>query len=306
MAAPVETMVLKDDPEVPVAGVALGLGAWLAEPSRWAAEGAARLLAELLAVAPDTPLWMRTSLLSDWRPVASPRARQELLDAVPASWTQGRPRHFFTLEVADDPGVPAFGFRYTEVDPARAARPSAVELTLPQATDPGKLLALARRLPELGPFLVAVGGHAARWNPAHDRLAFAQIRVWCKRYLGLDVQALEEMAWRIPDGLPGTSWLTLLGPALADRLKLDLDALAHGWSADVEATPVAGGLLLRAGAAPTLGDVNRGEFPAAYAEVARRLAPAFVKEPPPFRGGFGSHEGTVAWLRRLVEPEAWE
>jgi hypothetical protein len=98
-----------------------------------------------------------------------------------------------------------------------------------------------------------------------------------------------------------------VGNVAADRLRLDLAALAAGpWQHGVKATPFPHGLLLQAGPAPVLGDLNRGEFPWAYAEVARRLAPAFVQEPRPFWGGFRDHGDTLPWLRRLVEPEGWQ
>ena len=301
-------MVFKRNPDVRVVRVALGLSAWLAEPLRWARGGTAAVLEAVLAEAPaGGNLWFRTSLLPQWKPLGGSPSRRELVDAVSASWSRGRPRHFLSVEVADDPQVRSFGLAYTEIDEGRAARPSSLELTLPQDSDPSRLAALARKLLESGPVLCAIGGYAARWNPAHERLGFAQIRVWCKRYLGLDVQDLEEMAWRVPAGLPGSNWLNFIGHALADRLKLDLRALANDpWLAGTEAKLLPGGLSLTAGALPALGDANRGEFPSAYAEVARRLAPAFVKEPPPFRGGFHEHEGTLAWLRRLVEPEGWQ
>ncbi len=306
MAAAVDTMVLRRDPGTRVVRVALGLGAWLAEPMSWAAQGVPKLLEALLEDAPDAPLWFTTSLITEWRRVSAARAREEILAALPPHWLRGRPRHFFSFEVSDDPQLPSFGLAYREVDPARAARPSTVELTLAQEGEPARLLHLARRLADIGPFLAAVGGYAARWNRAHRRLALAQVRVWCKRYLGLDVQDVDEMAWRVPGGLPGSNWLTFVGDPLADRLKVDLGALVAGpWSAGVEAERLPRGLLLRAGPAPVLGDVNRGELPSAYAEVARRLASAFVKDPPEYWTG-PDEEDTAKWLRRLVEPEGWQ
>lgn len=302
----IDLMVSKRQSALEVVRVALGITAYVAEPMYWATDGAAKLLQFVLEQAPDAPLWYRTSLLTDWNRIATVIDRDRIVAALAAQWIKGHPRHFFSFEVADDPQVPSFGFSYVEIDPRRATRPSVIEVTLPQDFDPERLASLAGALGDLGPFLAAVGGYAARWNPQRTPLAFAQIRLWCKRFVGLDAQNPDRMAWALDRGLPGTSWLTLIGATLQDRLKIDGRALAAGpWASGVSAVPLAHGLLLRAGERPSLGDVNSLETLPAYVEVARRLEPWLMKDPPELPGVFGAEKNTLKWFRRFVEPGAW-
>src|SRR4029450_13847279 len=100
----------------------------------------------------------------------------------------------------------------------------------------------------------------------------------CLRYLGLDAQDPLAMSWLAPTGLPGTGGLTLIGAPLGGALGMDDAALKRrDWHEDVRVHALAKGLLVQAGRAPTLGDVNRLTLPFAYAEVARALAPHFVE-----------------------------
>jgi hypothetical protein len=296
--------VLAAAPAVSVARPALGLALYLAEPVAWTRENAAAMFEAFWARVPEGRLrWYTTSELTDWFRVGQ-NGRDGIVRAL-SRWI-GQPRQLLQLRVVDDAGAPSAAFVYREIDPRRCSRSATLELVLPPETDPEELVALAAEAARLGPLLSGVGGFTATWNPHEKPTAFWDIHDWCKRFVGLDVQDAEAMAWHAFDGLPGSNWLTLVGNVAADRVRLDLAALAAGpWKHGVKATPLAHGLLLQAGPAPVLGDLNRGEFPWAYAEVARRLAPAFVKEPTPFWGGFHEHGDTVAWLRRLVEPEGW-
>lgn len=300
-----QPVVLEDSPEISVARPALGLTLYLAEPGRWANEQAGAVFDAFLGRAPPGALaWYTTSEIPDWHAVAGDR-----LEEIRRGWRDwmGTARNLLQVKVVDDTGAPSVGFVYREVDERVTRRTATLELVLPAESDPAGLVALAAEAARRGPLLSGVGGFTATWNPHEKPTAFWEIHDWCKRFVGLDVQDADAMAWDAFDGLPGSGWLTLVGNVAADRLRLDLASLAAGpWQHGVVATPLPHGLLLQAGPAPVLGDLNRGEFPWAYAEVARRLAPAFVKEPTPFWGGFRDHGDTLAWLRRLVEPEGWQ
>jgi hypothetical protein len=295
--------VLAAAPAVSVARPALGLTLYLAEPVAWARENAAAMFAAFRTHVPEGSLrWYTTSQLTDWYRVGG--GGDDIVKVL-SGWI-GQPRQLLQLRVVDETGAPSAAFVYREIDPRRCSRAATLELILPPETDPERLVALAAEAARRGPLLSGVGGFTASWNPHEKPTAFWEIHDWCKRFVGLDVQDADAMAWHAFDGLPGSGWLTLVGNVAADRLRLDLAALAAGpWEHGVKATTLPHGLLLQAGPAPVLGDLNRGEFPWAYAEVARRLAPAFLKEPPPFWGGFHECDDTLAWLRRLVEPEGW-
>ncbi|MCC7541912.1 MAG: DUF3396 domain-containing protein [Deltaproteobacteria bacterium] len=304
---PICAMVLQDDPEVTVCQAALGLTVYLRDGNVWSRGGAAQLLDAFLARAPIARLERyTTSLLNDWR-VVSAAGIKSLRDALASwSWVHDRPRHFFSFQIVDDYGAPAVGFSYQEIDEHRAARAALVELTLPQDYDPMELFQLALEIANLGPFYCGVGGLVARWNEHWKSAAFLQIYKWARRYRGLDVQDPQEMAWHAPRGLPGTSWLTLVGNELTPEVPLDLERLAqHTWRGDVGVIQAAHGKVVRAGPTPVGGDVNALEYPSDYAEVARYLSPWLVADPPQYWGDFWNNEDTLAYIRRLVEPEGW-
>jgi hypothetical protein len=152
---------------------------------------------------------------------------------------------------AGETGAPSAAFVYREIDPRRCSRAATLELILPPEADPEPLVELAAEAARRGPLLSGVGGFTASWNPYEKPTAFWEIHDWCKRFVGLDVQDADAMAWDAFDGLPGSGWLTLVGNVAADRLRLDLAALAAGpWQHGVKATTLPHGLLLQAGPAP--------------------------------------------------------
>jgi hypothetical protein len=114
------------------------------------------------------------------------------------------------------------------------------------------------------------------------------------------------MSWLAGGGLPETNWLTFVGAPLLDHFELATDELERlDWSQQIAVRRVSHGVCVRAGARPTLGDVNRGELPSAYIEVARRLRDLLVEEPPEFWGEFARRKATRAWMQRFLEPTEW-
>ncbi len=299
-------LVFEGDVHPTAARVELGLTLYLDEPAHWARVGAPRLLEALVGYAkPGALAWFTTATSREWRRVGD---ADGLRDVVGAFALQGerlttRLRHGFYFQIADDPGAPSIGFFYREVDPSRTLRAAVIELTLPIAEDPGLLFQLAMEASALGPVLSGVGGYAVRASWQTRRVAMNHVYRWCGRWWGIDVQDPDEMAWFAREGLPGSNWLTLVGGRLVDAL--GISGLADGWAEGTLAIPRPHGILIRAGEAPTEGDLNVFAFPEAYAAVARRLAPWFVPEPPELWGLFGGREQTNAWMRRLVEPEPW-
>ena len=281
----------------------LGLTAYLAHPESWAREGASRALDAVLEILPaDRLTTFTTSTLTTWRPLQIPPGAR-LRDAL-SSWTlvSDQPRHLFWLRLADDADVPEFGFAYTEIDPARASRSGVLEVTLPFTAPPAHLEALARALAAIGPLHGLVGGYAVRWNVLHQRMAFHQVYLWARRFLGLDVQEPEVFAWLAPRALPGVNWLNWVPePMLA---VLD-DQADRGAAPEVRVDCLPGGALVIAGATPVLGDLNRMEFPRAYAAATSLLEPLLPPEPPKLWGGFHVGDATRRWHRRLLDPEAW-
>lgn len=302
---PIDAVVLPGDPPTTVVRAALGLTLYLADMREWAARGAARALEVFLGHAPRELLAAyTTSQLSAWRRI-SDTAQQRLLESLSTPFMSETPRHLLSFQMVDDTGTPSAGFAYREVDPSRADCAGVLELTLPRETSPGVLLRLAREVAECGPFFSGVGGFVTRWNAGHRHLAFDRIHSWCQRYWGLDVQDAEQMSWLAPRGLPGSNWLTLVGRPLLEALGEAAPGLEEGERDAVSVIALSHGFLVRAGEEATVGDLNRTELPAAYMAAARRLAPAFVPEPPPFGGAFAREQHAGKWFRRLINSREW-
>jgi hypothetical protein len=304
---PIPGTELADEPYTRTAEVALGLTLYLTEPLVWAQQAAGQALDVFLQHAPsDSFEWYTTSLLPTWHRAGVIGAKQ--LATQLSIWQLAKPRHLFSFDLVDDTEVPTTAFSYREYDPSRGGpRASVLEITLPQLDDPKTLLRCAEAIAPVGPWVSGVGGYSARWNRFRKNTSFWTLYEWGRRYLGLELGDPEEMSWPAASALPGTNWLTMIGKPLAGSRNIDLALLAaHTWSHDVTVSPIAGGALIRAGKEPTVGDRNRLEYPAAYAEVARELAPHFVEEPPEFWGKFWREKNTKAWLRRFLEPDAWE
>lgn len=305
LSTALDPRVLADAPDVGVVRLALGLTLYLDQPAVWAERAASKVFRSFCSRVPSGSLeWYTTSQLEEWNSVDGDRL-EEIATAL-STWL-GHPRHLLQLRVVDDTDAPSCGFVYREIDPRRARRAPTLELILPPGSDPALLHELAVEVASTAPILCGTGGYLATWNPHEKSTAFWDIHGWCKRFVGIDVQDPDAMAWRVLEGLPGTNWLTLLGPGLADRLQLDWKALAAGtWDPGTDVRSLPHALLVRAGDAPTVGDLNAGEYPVAYAQAARRLGHVLVKDPPEYWGGFHENQDTAKWLRRFVEPEGWQ
>jgi hypothetical protein len=305
---PIPYAVLEEQPEVSVARVTLGLTVYLDQPLVWARAGAGQALHAFLGRVGATSVpWLSTSASDEWLTLDERRlaeAERRLCD-----WTLVRPRHHFAFRLVDDPGAPAMGFSYHEVDPTLEARAACLQLFLPPYSDPNELLQLALGLGQALPFASGVGGYLASWNELWPAAAFGEIWSWVRRYAGIDVQDPDAMGWEAAAALPGVNWLTLIGAELAARRGIDVAALGHALAPHDGALAALGhGTLIRAGRAPTLGDHNRLAWPDAYATVAAALRPHFVELPPAFPGAFADDprdDRTRRWFRRLLEPEAW-
>jgi hypothetical protein len=298
---------LRFEPRTTLLRPALGLTVYLAESELWAREGASALLRAFLDLSPASALrYFTTSMVMEWRPVGNegPRA---VLDALAVGvMEKKRVRHLFEVRLCDDPDAPTVGFRYREIDPARQGRTGYLDITLPVDHDPNDLLQLALEIGQRWPFVSGVGGYVVSWNELEQPTAFAMMLPWCCRYLGLDVQRPEVMAWHAMRGLPGTSWLNMIGAPLAAARADDAAALAgRRFTHDVAVMTLGRGTLVRAGAAPQLGDMNGLVYPHVYGEAARACRPFLLDKPPPFPPPFTKDEATERWYRRLVQPEAW-
>ncbi|MBX3130286.1 MAG: DUF3396 domain-containing protein [Polyangiaceae bacterium] len=297
---------LTDAPDRTVVHGALTLTLYLDDPRRWALELIPRLFDTFVhRINPSWLQWYRTSQESKWRLIED---LAEIREAIVAGQLTGRVRHLLEVRVADSPHAPRVGFLYREVDARHTSAVAYAQLVLPLDMDPNELLALAIEVGQEFPIVSGIGGYGFTWNPELPRNAFRAIHNYCKRYRGMDVQTPEPTAWLARTGLPGTNWLTLLGPGLLAGETLDVPEAAE-WAGDVAILALAHATLVRAGERPVTGDVNMMEHPATLSGVARWLAPFVLRNPPPFPGTFSENEdeldATADWMHRFETPELW-
>jgi hypothetical protein len=122
------------------------------------------------------------------------------------------------------------------------------------------------------------------------------------RFPGFEVDDCGGTVLVAQDAIKGVNWLTLLADRFVESLG-GVPALRAKLSAAILLHPVPGrGLIIQAGPAPAVGDVNRGDRLPLYGEVARALQPIRLKTHPDLgpaeSGSFGA-KGTAAWLRRF-------
>jgi len=150
-----------------------------------------------------------------------------------------------------------------------------------------------------------------------------KIFAWCRRFFGLDLGHVDGWLPGALARLHRASWITVLGPAFADELarakrlvprSLGSMTLQNG----IAVVRTERGAVIRAGESPTLGDVQRGEFPAVIAEVDRAIDPLVIhgyeeRSWMHLGGNFydsladdlpamRSHRATAVYLRRFVDP----
>lgn len=115
------------------------------------------------------------------------------------------------------------------------------------------------------------------------------------RHPGLDLQSPSNTSFTATSGIKRVNWLTWVGNRFVKSMELGqvsnrslrVIRQAHGW-------------VVQAGPAPCIGDVNRQDTCAAYAEAGRLLAPVRAKDHPAFileeRLPMASAERTAQWL----------
>lgn len=123
------------------------------------------------------------------------------------------------------------------------------------------------------------------------------------RFLGLDVDYPADHALWTKDGIKGGSWLTILSNAYVDRLGGG-EQIQQALGARFSLTPYPGGIVIKAGDAPEIGDRNRQVATPLSVALARVLKPIRVASHPGVRissEGYGKEE-FERWLARFDRP----
>jgi len=121
------------------------------------------------------------------------------------------------------------------------------------------------------------------------------------RHPGLNYGSVSALSRAASSGVVAVSWLTFLGPEISEELG-GQKALAKAAPTGVSVLPLGkGGVLLRAGKQPELGDVNRRERLPLYRAVGRLVSPrrASDEELEDLNIQGMSDEAAIDWLRRF-------
>lgn len=122
------------------------------------------------------------------------------------------------------------------------------------------------------------------------------VRALARRFPGLEVDYPASHILYLRDGIKGVNWLTCLGDRWLEKLggaaglreKLGEEFILHEYP---------GGVLIQAGDAPQIGDVNHQIDVDRYRALSRVLAPVRARGHAPLRGF--DQESTDAWFGRF-------
>jgi hypothetical protein len=206
----------------------------------------------------------------------------------------------------DNPHAPEAFFHYREVDEARGAGSGYVQLGFPVGTPPEMLFQMAMEAAHRTPMWCGTGGFLASAHPVEKCTSFSAFWTWAKRYWGVDVQDPERARQHVHAGIPSVNWLNLVGIELLARSNLDdaaFRATAREEKLDVIDAPQA--TVVRAGTAPTLGDMNQMDLALEYRRANALMLPLLLPDPVRLFGRFWEGDESARWARRFLEPEGW-
>jgi hypothetical protein len=173
--------------------------------------------------------------------------------------------------------------------------------------NPEAYLSIAKRLCDLLPVLCGHVGYSLETSPYYEMQAFREAYGLAMRHQGVNI-ASHHATWPLHDekGVEAVNWLTLVGGTPLEKLggaaALKRRFKPHRSIAVIEARH---GVIIRAGDAPKLGDVNRREQLPEYRAVYQALKPVMDQVLTDFRPlslGFALSENadkTARWLRRF-------
>jgi hypothetical protein len=234
-------------------------------------------------------------------------------DASTRSWLEGdlkrhgAQRRYFKLSLADDASFPSAGFEWQDVAPSHDGaypRASYVLVRLPMAAAPDELVALMKLLCDALPVQQGHGGYLCHVAEDSRGAGFDQAWSWARRYYGLHVVDSVQTTWDTPHGIWGSNWLTAVGNRWLQDPLTNLQGTAH--APPLTSISAQHALILRAGDRPTVGDQNQFDDLSAYTLASRALEPALIAEPSSLPGMFDDHDSTPLWIRRFVDPSAWQ
>ncbi|MCA9578744.1 MAG: hypothetical protein R3B40_29380 [Polyangiales bacterium] len=298
-----ERVYLTDHPHVTVARPTLAIVAYVDDALAWSCTHAAAL-AETFGQTVDVSRmqWFMTSRLSHWRRV-DPQRVSELTDHLRADPLFGRVRHLLRFRWADDCGAPSYEFSYREVDPQLSERLGYVRISMPVDAPLDRLVRLTAVLSDL-PVWCVTAGYMPSVNPLYVPESYGSVLAWARRCHGLHVPAPDIFGPSVRSGMPGLGWLNFISAKAAAAWRIDVPAtLASATARGLDVSEKHGGLWLRAGDEPELGDANALQPAEHLGRLAQLMAPHLIAEPPALPAPFG--DAVADWMMRFTFPEQW-
>jgi Protein of unknown function (DUF3396) len=195
----------------------------------------------------------------------------------------------------------AFWAEIPEVDESPVLKPlGVVALTVPTTVDVEDFAARVHALAGVLRFRWATAGFTySTWNVQDWQASSEAIFAHARRAPGFDVGYYHRNLEVFFHRLRTVSWLTYLGPDITSTLRETGASLVS--STLVQVGDVASdSVVLRAGARPESGDVNRLRFPRSYVEADAMVRPVRASDPAGvhFLGSW-SDSDVAAWLKRF-------
>ena len=164
----------------------------------------------------------------------------------------------------------------------------------------------ARRVTELSSFLRLRWGNAgwtySHWHVSDPHPTWRRMAAHAQRHWGFDVGWVGGDLERAHARIRSVSWLTWIGDSL--REETGIDPLARAATL-VRGAPGPGWTLLRAGATPEQGDINRLQIPPAYREADLLVRRARASDAVDWNWPEWSETRTTEWLRRFERAATW-
>ena len=221
------------------------------------------------------------------------------------------PKDFIYLELKDGQNyqdAPRFKFvvsGYSRTSPHYKKRGCANAISVAFPNEWGlerasELLAFVRDLCSVFPFQSGHAGFSYECSPYSQDRSRTFAWTMSMRHRGIDIsRVLHDKDAVGHDAAKGVGWLTMISTAFIEKLG-GLPRIRASLSKQVDIIDTIGGVILKAGMAPAMGDVNRRDLLPLYKEVYHVIAPlvTIAAKRSPY---LISAEKTGTWFRRFAD-----
>lgn len=258
-------------------------------------------------IPPNALTWASVGAASEeWKPVAKSTIARCLgqLDKEAASKRRLSSFQLTDGEVGGD--APGFSIEITgsPIEEGRPDQLGLLQMTFPMETADDKTSeSLVEFCKQVASLISYVSGYVApglQWAEINSSLAADESKSIAIRHPGYDVQNNDATRLRLGKRSRGAYWLTFLGPELVETLG-GSEQVRKALPKSIEVEPAGAGVMIRAGALPELGDVNKGIGVPLLRTVAKVIEPVTLFGDRALLGQFTNFDEDYfkRWDRRL-------